>query len=82
MACQGKRRELELDRELDLDLVMELELERERRREEILWKWKRPWKNTTNKNHLQQIFGDEHVAEIESPGVVNDYNFKMKGVDL
>ncbi len=42
--------------------------------EEILQKRKRPQKNATNKNHLPQIFGDEPVAEIEIPGVVDDYN--------
>ena len=42
--------------------------------EKILRKRKRPQKNATNKNHLPQIFGDEAVAEIEIPGVVDDYN--------
>ncbi len=50
--------------------------------EKILWKWKWPRKNATNKNHLPKIFGDEPVEEIEIPGVVDSYNFKMKGAGL
>ncbi len=43
---------------------------------------KRLRKNSTNTNLLPQIFGDEPVSEIDIPVVVDDYNFKMKGVDL
>ncbi len=42
--------------------------------DKILQKQKRPRKNATNKNYLLQIFADAPVAEIDIPGVVDDFN--------
>ncbi len=43
---------------------------------------KRPRKNATNKHHLPLLFGDKSVAEFKIPGIIYDYNYKMKGVNL
>ncbi len=44
---------------------------------------KRTWKKlATNKHHLPLVFGEKSVEEFEIPGIINDYNYKMKGINL
>ena len=48
----------------------------------VLRKGKRPCKTGRNKNHVDQVWGDEPVKEIDIPTLINDYNHWMGGVDL
>eukprot|EP00977_Amphora_coffeiformis_P007696 scaffold1690_cov182-Amphora_coffeaeformis.AAC.53 len=42
---------------------------------------RKPRENSTNKGHLQQVWGDGYIREIEIPGMIDDYNHWMLGVD-
>ncbi len=50
--------------------------------EDVKRTWKKPRKYTTNKHHLPLLSGDKSVAEFEIPSIIDNYNYKMKEVDL
>jgi len=43
---------------------------------------RRPRKNKFNAQNLRRVWGDQFIAPIQVPRVINDYNYWMKGVDL
>jgi Transposase IS4 len=49
--------------------------------ESILRQRKKPRQTKTNKNHLQLVWGSEWVKDITIPGIIDDYNHWMGGVD-
>lgn len=42
---------------------------------------RRPRVTATNRNNIQQVWGNAGVKEIEIPGIIDDYNHWMGGVD-
>ena len=42
---------------------------------------RKPRATTTNRNHLQNVWGDSSSVEIHIPGCIDDYNHWMNGVD-
>ena len=43
---------------------------------------RKPRLTTTNRNHVNQVWGQEHRKLIEIPLIVDDYNLNMGGVDV
>jgi len=43
---------------------------------------RRPKANNTNRRNIQDVWGTSHVANIDIPSVINNYNHWMGGVDL
>jgi len=50
-------------------------------REEILRFRRRPRTTTTNRHHINRVWGDQSIKEINIPKVIDDYNHWMLGVD-
>ena len=42
---------------------------------------KKPRINKTNKSHVEELFGEESVAQVSIPKFIDDYNHWMLGVD-
>ena len=49
--------------------------------EEIERTRKRPRPTATNRNHIRTVWGDNHTRDVFIPGIIDDYNHWMLGVD-
>ena len=43
--------------------------------------FRRPRLNIINRDNVMEVWGDKGEREIEIPGVIDDYNFNMLGVE-